>query len=192
MMIAAIVCCAMTTTVFTSCGSDDDDDDPPAERKVVGYQVDYNIVFPESVYASSAQETRGNLYLLFDKVEVGYPDENGQEKREEVKDGKWTKTVTYKKTLTGYVKFYFTKPASLNVDGLPYEKYEKVVKCVPSSMLDGVTVLYSDGTKSAPTEFSSVSVSTTETSVTVAKKKLLDYFSIFKDEEKVMSIMIEV
>ena len=88
MTLAAVFCCAMTTTVLTACGSDDDDDNTPAERKIVGYQVDYSLNIPQTVYSLSASATCGNLYLLFDKIVVGYIDENGQEKREVVTGGK--------------------------------------------------------------------------------------------------------
>ena len=81
----------MTTTVFTACGSDDDDNGntSPAQSKVAGYQVDYSLVFPKEVDGN-----KGNVYLLCDKIEVGYIDENGQEMREVVNNGQWTKSVT--------------------------------------------------------------------------------------------------
>jgi len=192
MTLAAVFCCAMTTTIFTACGSDDDNNDAPAERKIVGYQVDYSLDIPQTVYSLSASATCGNLYLLFDKIEVGYIDENGQEQREVVTGGQWTKTVTYKKTLDGYLKLYLTKPASLDVEGLPYEKYDQGVTCVPTLALQGVTVIYSDGKKEPPTMYTPAKVSTSDASFAVSKGKLVEYLGIFKDEVKVMSIKLEV
>ncbi|MBR0048623.1 MAG: hypothetical protein IJP74_04790 [Prevotella sp.] len=193
MTLAAVFCCAMTTTIFTACGSDDDDNNgSPAERKIVGYQVDYSLNIPQTVYSLSASATCGNLYLLFDKIEVGYIDENGQEQREVVTGGQWSKTVTYKKTLDGYLKLYLTKPASLDVESLPYEKYDQGVTCAPTLALQGVTVIYSDGKKEPPTMYTPAKVSTSDASFAVSKGKLVEYLGIFKDEVKVMSIKLEV
>ena len=191
-MAAAAITLLMTTTVLTACGSDDDNNDAPAERKIVGYQVDYSLNIPQTVYSLSASATCGNLYLLFDKIEVGYIDENGQEQREPVTGGQWSKTVTYKSTLDGYLKLYLTKPASLDVESLPYEKYDQGVTCVPTLALQGVTVIYSDGKKEPPTMYTPAKVSTSDASFAVSKSKLADYLSVFKDEVKVMSIKLEV
>jgi hypothetical protein len=190
---AAVLCCAMTTTVFTACGSDDDDNGntPPAERKVVGYQVDYSVSFPETVYSFSAKADCGNLYLLFDKMEIGYIDENGQEQREVVNNRQWSKTVIYKKNVTCPLTLYLTKPASIDVESLPYEKYDQGVTATPTSILDGITVLYSDGTKSKPKmDVTLVEVFSSDYSYAVPKSKLVDYLSIFRTEVNIMTIQL--
>ena len=193
MTLAAVLCCAMATTVFTACGDDDDNNnDTPADRKIVGYQVDYSLNIPQTVFSLSASATCGNLYLLFDKIEVGYIDENGQEQREVVNNGRWSKTVTYKKSLDGYLKLYLTKPANLDVESLPYEKYDQGVTFTPTLGLGGITVIYSDGKKEAPTMYTPAKVSTSDASFAVSKNKLVDYLSVFRDEVKVLSIKLEV
>ena len=59
MTLAAVLCCAMTATVFTACGSDDDDDidTPPAQPKVVAYQVDYSLEFPQEIKGPAESES---------------------------------------------------------------------------------------------------------------------------------------
>ena len=190
MMIAAVLCCAMTTTVFTACGSDDDDNGntPPAERKVVGYQVDYSVSFPETVYSFSANADCGNLYLLFDKMEIGYIDENGQEQREVVNNKQWSKTVIYKKNVTCPLTLYLTKPASIDVESLPYEKYDQGVTATPTP-IEGITVLYSDGTKSKP-KMDHIDIFSSDYSHAVPKSKLVDYLSIFRTQVNIMTIQL--
>ena len=191
--LAAVFCCAMTTTVFTACGDDDDDDNLiPAERTIVGYQVDYSINFPETFYSSSAKANTGNLFLLFDKVEVGYVDANGQEQREVVNNGKWSKTVTYNKTTHSYIKLYLTKPASIDVESLPYDKYDKGVTFTPTSALQGITVIYSDGKKEAPTLYTPLNIYEGKSSYAVSKNKLVEYISILKDVETIVTLTMEV
>ena len=153
MTLAAVLCCAMTTTVLTACGGDDDNNDAPTERKIAGYQVDYSLNIPQTVYSLSASATCGNLFLL---------------------------------------KLYLTKPASLDVESLPYEKYDQGVTCVPTLALQGVTVIYSDGKKEPPTMYTPAKVSTSDASFAISKSKLVEYLSIFKDEVKIMSIKLEV
>ncbi|MBR0258726.1 MAG: hypothetical protein IJQ49_00475 [Prevotella sp.] len=185
--LAAALCCAMTTTVFTACGSDDDDNGNTP--KIVGYQVDYSVSFPETVYSLSANADCGNLYLLFDKMEIGYIDENGQEQREVVNNKQWSKTVIYKKNVTCPLTLYLTKPASIDVESLPYEKYDLGVTATPTSLLDGITVLYSDGTKSKP-KMDHIDISSSDYSYAVPKSKLVDYLSIFRTEVNIMTIQL--
>ena len=123
MTLAAVLCCTMTTTVFTACGSDDDNTNtPPAQPKVVAYQVDYSLEFPKEIEVTTGEGTAicGNIYSLCEKVEVGYTDENGQEQKEVINTEKWTKTVTYKKSIEPTVKLYIVKPTNLDIESLPY------------------------------------------------------------------------
>ena len=148
MTLAAVLCCAMTIIVFTACSSSDDDNSP-AQPKIVACQVDYSLDIPKETTQSTG--LFGNLYLLCDKIEVGYIDENGQEQRETVNNGKWAKTVTYKKSFNAYIKLYLTKPSSLDIESLPYERYSDVYTLMPSDLLEGITEIYSDGTRKKPT-----------------------------------------
>ena len=146
MTLAAVLCCAMTTTVFTACGSDSDDDNtntPPVQPKVVAYQVDYSLEFPKEIKVDN--NVYGNLYLLCDKLEVGYIDENGQEQKEVINDGKWTKTITYKKSIETTLNLYLTKPNNLDIESLPYDIYTSRVIVFPDGGLYGVTAIYDNG-----------------------------------------------
>ena len=191
MTLAAVLCCAMTTTVFTACG-DDDDNDTPAERKIVGYQVDYSVSIPQTVFSHASQVTCGNLYTLYDKIEVGYCDENGQEQREVVSNWKWSKTITYKKSLDGYFRLYLTKPASLDVESLPYDYYDHYqgAVCSPNDLV-GITVLYSDGTKSAPSGIPLDDL-LPKTSYACPKSKLVNYLDIYKTEVKIAHFIFNI
>ena len=147
MTLAAVLCCTMTTTVFTACGSDDDNTNtntPPAQPKVVSYQIDYSLEFPESFTLGSV--VCGNLYLLCDKLEVGYTDENGQEQREVINNGKWSKSVTYKykKNLATTLKVYVTKPASIDASSLTYDQYADQIVFMPTDVA-GITTFYDNG-----------------------------------------------
>lgn len=191
MMLAAVLCCAMITTLFTACGDDDDDKSAPAERKIVGYQVDYSVSIPETVYSRTADAICGNLFLLYDKIEVGYIDENGKEQREVVNNRQWSKTVIYKRDLADHLKLYLTKPANLDVESLPYEKYDQGVEVKPYSIVEGISVLYSDGTKSTPTLGNSpVDVFSASISAAVSKSKLADYLSVFPTEVNILNITL--
>ena len=174
MTIAAVLCCAMTTTVFTACG-DDDDTSSPSQPKIVAYQVDYSLEFPQEINGM------GNLYLLYDKIEVGYVDENGQAQREVVSNGKWSKSVTYKKTVDCDFTLYLTKPANLNTDNLPYEKYINEVKAFPNQ-LSGITAIYSDGKKVANTAGTNI-IGHASVTYTITKAKLQDFFEKLAREE---------
>ena len=79
------------------------------------------------------------------------------------------------------MKLYLTKPTNLDVERLPYERYDQGVVCKPAAISD-LIVLYSDGTKAAPTLNDNVRVSTSNPSFAVPKHKLVDYLSAFKDE----------
>ena len=145
MTLAAVLCCTMTTTVFTACGgSDDDTNTPPAQPKVVSYQIDYSLEFPQEFTKGSV--VCGNLYLLCDKMEVGYIDENGQEQREVINNGKWSKSVTYKykKNLETYLKLYVTKPTSIDASSLTYDQYADQIDIMPTQ-LAGITTFYDNG-----------------------------------------------
>ena len=191
MTLAAVLCCAMTTTLFTACGDDDDDKSASGERKIVGYQVDYSVSFPETFYSRTADGNCGNLFLLYDKIEVGYIDENGKEQREVVNNRQWSKTIIYKRNLDDHLKLYLTKPASLDVESLPYEKYDQGVEVTPSSIVKGISVLYSDGTKSAPTLGNTpVEFTTTSISSAVSKSKLVDYLGVFHTEVNILHIKL--
>lgn len=185
-LMAALLCCAMTTTVFTACGGDDDNSSStPEVPKIVGCQVDYELSIPETIV--DLNETFGNYYLLCDKIEVGYYDENGTEQRETINNGKWSKSVTYTKPLDGTVKLYLTKPASIDVDRLPYDKYTCKVDKKPSSVGD-ITVFYSDGTKAKGTG-SNFQVAEVNTPLSFVKSKAQMYFDDFiKNEDYVMTI----
>ena len=186
MTLAAVLCCAMTTTVFTACGSDGDSTPPVPE--VVSYQVDYSLEFPQET--TQGTNLFGNLYLLCDKIEVGYVDENGQEQREVVNNGKWSKSVTYNKSLNGYLKLYLTKPASLDIESLPYDRYINVVTSTPTAKLQGITAIYNNGKRENGVSASSNAQISQSTSTTpVAVNKLQTYFdSVFRTEVNVLSI----
>lgn len=179
------------TIALTSCGRDNDPNNAPAERKVVGYQVDYTLNIPATVNSRSAGATCGNLFTLFDKIEVGYIDENGAEQREVLKDGKWTKTVIYQKGVKGYLRLCLSKPSSLDVESLPYERYDQGVVCKPSSMNDFIAI-WSDGTQSAPTMGNPIEIFTANPSFAVTKNKLEAYLSAFSDEVTVVSFSFEI
>lgn len=189
MTLASVLCCAMTTTVFTACGSDDDSSSPAAP-KIVAYQVDYSLEFPQE--SSQSTGLFGNIYLLCDKIEVGYVDENGQEHREVVNNRKWSKSVTYKKSLDGYLKLYLTKPANLDVESLPYDRYTNIVTSTPTLTLQGITAIYDNGTKENSIT-SNIHVSQTTTQTPVAVNKLQTYFdSVFRTEVNVLSIRLDL
>ena len=189
MTLAAVLCCAMTTTVFTACG-DDDDDSTPTVPKIVGYQVDYSLEFPKETSQSTG--LFGNIYLLCDKIEVGYVDENGQEQREVVNNGKWSKSVTYKKSLDGHLKLYLTKPANLDVESLPYDRYTNTVTSTPTMALQGITAIYNNGTKEKSIS-SNIHVSQVITQTSVAANKLQNFFdSAFRTEVNVLSITFDL
>ena len=192
MTLAATLCCVMTTTVFTACGGDDDSNTPtPDPTMVVGYQVDYSLEFPQELplYQDVVQ---GNMYLLCDKIEVGYIDENGQEQREVVNNGKWTKSITYKKALNGYIKLYFTKPASIDVESLPYDYYGNIItNLLPTFSLNGIMKIYNDGTK-AKAEKGDVRPNIPGLR-TLEKDKLPQYFEeAFKNEIEIMTIKLNI
>ncbi|MBR4920127.1 MAG: hypothetical protein IKZ62_02270 [Prevotella sp.] len=149
MTLAAVLCCAMTTAVFTSCGGGDDNSYTPPEPKLVGCQIDYRIDIPKEEYQNNVGNC-GNVFLLFDKIEVGYLDENGQEQREVVNNGKWSKSVIYKKDMECNLKLYLTKPASIDVESLPYEYYTSLLTFNPYEVTE-IMGVYSDGTLKDPT-----------------------------------------
>lgn len=189
MMLAAVLCCAMTTTVFTACGDDDDDNSTPSTPKIVGYQVDYSLDFPKETTQSTG--VFGNLYLLCSKIEVAYVDANGQEQREVVNNGKWSKSVTYKKNLNGYLKLYLTKPGSLDVESLPYDKYTNSVTVLPT-IIEGISAVYSDGTKKDAT-YGSIHLSQSSSRQSVASSNLQAFFDdVFKEEVTLLTIGLEI
>ena len=196
MTLAAVLCCSMTTTVFTACGSDDDNTNTPPQPKAVAIQIDYSVEFPDTVRvlapSGDSTEINGNLYLLSKKMEIGYIDENGQEQREVVNNGKWTKSITYKKTLNGYIKLYFTKPASIDVESLPYEYYGTIMTNVlPTISLRGIMKIYSDGSKEQA-ERGEVSPNIPGMR-TLEKDKLPQYFEkTFKSEVEIMTIKLNI
>ena len=188
MTLAAVLCCAMTTTVFTACGSDDDNTNtPPAQPKVVSYQIDYSLEFPKEFTLNSV--VCGNLYLLCDKLEVGYIDENGQEQREVINNGKWSKSVTYKykKNLKTYLMLYVTKPASIDESSLTYDQYADQINIMPNQ-LEGITTFYDNG-KSEKSPIATFSYSYRGKANAHLKKKVPSVLDIvIKPEEEVLKI----
>ena len=187
MTLAAVLCCAMTTTVFTACSSDDNTNTPPAQPKVVSYQIDYSLEFPKEFTLNSV--VCGNLYLLCDKIEVGYIDENGQEQREVVNNGKWSKSVTYKykKNLETYLTLYLTKPASIDESSLTYDQYADLVNIMPTQ-LAGITTFYDNG-KSEKSPIESFSYTPRRKANAHRKNKVPDILDIvIQSEEQVLHI----
>jgi len=188
MTLAAVLCCAMTTIVFTACGSDDDDPKtPPAQPKVVSYQIDYSLEFPKEFTLNSL--VCGNLYLLCDKLEVGYIDENGQEQREVINNGKWSKSVTYKykKNLETYLMLYVTKPASIDGSSLTYDQYADQINIMPTQ-LEGITTFYDNG-KSEKSPIATFSYTQKGKANAHLKKKVPSVFDmVIKPEEQVLKI----
>ena len=188
MTLAAVLCCAMTTIVFTACGSDDDNTNtPPAQPKVVSYQIDYSLEFPKEFTLNSV--VCGNLYLLCDKLEVGYIDENGQEQREVINNGKWSKSVTYKykKNLKTYLMLYVTKPASIDESSLTYDQYADQINIMPNQ-LEGITTFYDNG-KSEKSPITTFSYSYRGKANAHLKKKVPSVLDIvIKPEEEVLKI----
>lgn len=188
----AVMCIMAMAAAFTACGGDDDPDNGgnPERAKIVGYQVDYSLEFPKET--TQAAGLCGNLYLLCDKIEVGYIDENGQEQREVVTNGKWSKTVTYKKALDGYLKLYSTKPTSIDEGNLSYEYYTRVLTMMPNMQLTGITEIYSDGTRKEPTGGKGY-VELHISSITIGKNKVQQYLeNSFKSETQVMTIKLNI
>ena len=187
MTLAAVLCCAMTTTVFTACGSDSDDNTntPPTEPTIVGYQVDYNLELPKE----EQQEVIGacgNYYLLCDKIEVGYIDENGEEQREVVNNEKWTKTVVYKKSVKGQLKLYLTKPTGLSEESLTYDYYTAIFSLGAKAQC--VKAIYSDGTKKEPSS-ESYTYLPLKSSTTFPKTTILRYMEEkMKTEVEILTI----
>ena len=195
MTLAAVLCCAMTT-VFTACGSDSDDDNtPPAQPKVVAYQVDYSLEFPKDIEVTTGEGTAicGNIYSLCEKVEVGYIDENGQEQKEVINTEKWTKTVTYKKSIEPTIKLYIVKPTNLDIESLPYTNYTNRIKILPDE-LQGVTAIYDNGySEKAPMITYKPSPKTTF--FAPHKNKLQSYFDsekLIPSEEQVLSFTLTI
>ena len=196
MTLAAVLCCTMTTTVFTACGSDDDNTNtPPAQPKVVAYQVDYSLEFPKEIEVTTGEGTAicGNIYSLCEKVEVGYTDENGQEQKEVINTEKWTKTVTYKKSIEPTVKLYIVKPTNLDIESLPYTNYTNRIKILPDE-LQGVTAIYDNGySEKAPMITYKPSAKTTF--FAPHKNKLQSYFDsekLIPSEEQVLSFTLTI
>ena len=195
MTLAAVLCCAMTT-VFTACGSDSDDDNtPPVQPKVVAYQVDYSLEFPKDIEVTTGEGTAicGNIYSLCKKVEVGYIDENGQEQKEVINTEKWTKTVTYKKSIEPTIKLYIVKPTNLDIESLPYTNYTNRIKILPDE-LQGVTAIYDNGySEKAPMITYKPSPKTTF--FAPHKNKLQSYFDSevsMPSEEQVLSFTLTI
>ena len=195
MTLAAVLCCAMTT-VFTACGSDSDDDNtPPVQPKVVAYQVDYSLEFPKDIEVTTGEGTAicGNIYSLCKKVEVGYIDENGQEQKEVINTEKWTKTVTYKKSIEPTIKLYIVKPTNLDIESLPYTNYTNRIKILPDE-LQGVTAIYDNGySEKAPMITYKPSPKTTF--FAPHKNKLQSYFDsekLIPSEEQVLSFTLTI
>ena len=187
MTLAAVLCCAMTTTVFTACGGDDGNNTPPAQPKVVSYQIDYSLEFAKEFTLNSL--VCGNLYLLCDKLEVGYTDENGQEQREVVNNGKWSKSVIYKykKNLETSLKLYVTKPASIDESSLIYDQYADLVNIMPTQ-LAGITTFYDNG-KSEKSPIATFSFYAKDSSNAWSKNKVPSIFdSVIQSEEQVLHI----
>ena len=188
MTLAAVLCCTIITTVFTACGSDDDNTNtPPAQPKVVSYQIDYSLEFPKEFTLNSV--VCGNLYLLCDKLEVGYIDENGQEQREVINNGKWSKSVTYKykKNLKTYLMLYVTKPASIDESSLTYDQYADQINIMPNQ-LEGITTFYDNG-KSEKSPIATFSYSYRGKANAHLKKKVPSVLDIvIKPEEEVLKI----
>ena len=138
MTLAAVLCCAMTTAVFTACGGDDSD--PTPERKIVRCEINYSLNFPKEKDANT-----GNLYALCTKIEVAYIDDKGTEQREEVKNGQWSKKVTYTKSVNSYLKLYLTAPESIDIASLTYDRYTTLVNATPDKPSD-ITFFYNDNT----------------------------------------------
>ena len=188
MTLAAVLCCAMTTTVFTACGSDDDNsnsngNESPTKPKIVGYQVDYSVEFPKE--EQQRLYLCGNYYLLCDKIEIGYFDENGQEQKEVVNNGKWSKSVVYKKSFTGYLKLYPTIPTSLDTESLTYEAYTSIIDFGTTEQ--SIKAIYSDGTKKDP-EFGSYIYYTATGSLTIPKTTLQKYMEERLKEVEILTI----
>ena len=73
---------------------------------------------------------------------------------------------------------------------LPYEKYDQGVTATPTP-IEGITVLYSDGSKSKPiVGVTPVKISSSDHSHAVPKSKLVDYLSIFRTEVNIMTIQL--
>lgn len=189
--LAAILCCTMTTMVFTACGSDDNEPTVPTQPKIVSYQINYKVDLP----MDKIDESTGSMFSLFEKIEIGYVDQNGQEQKEVVHNGKWEKAVSYSKSIDGYLKLYMTKPQQLNTEGLPYEKYKISVATgmiLPNQKLGGITAIYDDGTRKDGV-VENISVQQTMVSTTIGKEKLHEYFdNVLKGELKVMTIKISM
>ena len=185
MTLAAVLCCAMTATVLTACGSDSDDDNtPPAQPKVVAYQVDYSLEIPQEIQVDN--KVCGNLFLLCDKLEVGYTDENGQEQKEVINNGKWAKTVTYKKSIKATLNLYLTKPKNLDTESLPYDIYTSRITVLPNG-LQGVTAIYDNG-KSENAPRSTYEHSSQPINLSPYKNKVQQYF----DNDNVIASKQEV
>jgi hypothetical protein len=175
MTLAAVLCCAMTATVLTACGSDSDDDNtPPAQPKVVAYQVDYSLEIPQEIQVDN--KVCGNLFLLCDKLEVEYTDENGQEQKEVINNGKWAKTLN----------LYLTKPKNLDTDSLPYDIYTSRITVLPNG-LQGVTAIYDNG-KSENAPRSTYEHSSQPINLSPYKNKVQQYF----DNDNVIASKQEV
>lgn len=184
---AAVFCCAMISTVFTACGNDEGTYTPPAQPKVVSYKIDYSLEFPEEFTLNAV--ACGNLYSLCDKIEVGYIDENGQEKREVVNGGKWSKSVTYKykKNLDASLTLYVTKPESIDESSLTYDHYADYIIIMPTQ-LAGVTTVYDNG-QSEKSPIASFSYSAKGQGNAYTKKKVPAIFDIvIKPEDQVLHI----
>ena len=157
MTLAAVLCCSMTTTVFTACGGDDDGNNTntPPQPKAVAIQIDYSVEFPDTVRvlapSGDSTEINGNLYLLSKKMEIGYIDENGKAQREEIKNKKWSKTVTYqyREKFETNLMLYTTRLDSIDTASLPYVKYTNAISVKPTDET-GITIIFDDGTKVTP------------------------------------------
>ena len=196
-ILSAVLCCAMTTTVFTACGSDDDDNTntPPVQPKVVAYQVDYSLEFPKEIEVATGEGKAicGNIYSLCEKVEVGYIDENGQEQKEVINTEKWTKTVTYKKSIKPTIKLYIVKPTTLDIESLPYTNYTNKIYILPDE-LHGVTAIYDNG-NSEKAPMITYTPSPKTGFFAPHKSKLQSYFdseNIIPSEEQVLSLTLTI
>ena len=97
MKMTAMALAAVALVVgFAACSSDDDDNkNTPEEEISVQSTISYDIKKSIDVDKSRYPDTMFNPDFI--KTTITYYDENNKEITEEIKDGKFSKTITYKK-----------------------------------------------------------------------------------------------
>ena len=98
MKMTAMALAAVALVVgFAACSSDDDDNKTPEEKGEMTVTTTISYDINEAIATDKADYPDAVFNPDFIKTTITYYDENNKEITEEIKDGKFSKTITYKK-----------------------------------------------------------------------------------------------